>query len=46
MPQDLEFENFIKILIRIIRVYETLFMIKLRLLKEDWEWYIICIIAW
>ena len=28
------------------RVYETLFMTKLRLPGEDWEQYIACITAW
>ena len=37
MPQDLEFKNFIKILIKTARVHNILFMTALRLLREDWE---------
>ena len=37
MLQDLEFENFIKTPIGIIRVCEIPFITKLRLLGEDWE---------
>ena len=33
-------------LIRIIKVYKTPFMIKLRLLEKDWEQYMAYIIAW
>ena len=46
IPQDLEFKNFIKTPIGIVRVYEISFMTKPRLLKEDWERYIMYIIAW
>ena len=45
-PQDLEFKNFMKTPVGIARVYKTPFMTKLRLLREDWERYMVCIIAW
>ena len=34
-----------KILIRTVKVYKTLFMTKLRLLRENWEWYMVYITA-
>ena len=46
MLQDLEFKNFIKMPIRIARVYKTSFIMKLRLPRENWEQYIAYIIAW
>ena len=35
-----------KMLIGTAKVYKILFIMRLRLLKEDWEWYMVCIIAW
>ena len=32
--------------IGIVKVYKTLFMMELRLLREDWERYMVYIIAW
>ena len=45
MLQDLEFENFIKTLIRTVKVYKTPLIIKPRLLGKDWEHYMVCITA-
>jgi len=45
MPQDLEFKNFIKTPIGIARVYKTPPITKLRLPGEDWERYVVYIIA-
>ena len=48
IPQDhrtKEFNKWMKTPIRTARVYETLFIVSPRLLREDWEWYMVCITA-
>ncbi len=39
-----DFNKWIKMLIGTARVYEIFFIILLRLLGEDWEWYMVYII--
>ena len=46
IPQDLEFENFMKTPIGTVKVYKTFSMTEPRLPGEDWEWYMVCITAW